>query len=160
VAPWTDAGRGPWVHLVAALALMLGLFTPHKSLAVLGEPATGVSAEGARLKAALRVTSAAAYTIHELQLPGGTTVREFAMPGGLVFAVSWLGPDKPDFRSLLGSYFTTYAAAPRSAGLSRTHLAIDETNLVVRAGGHPRAFFGLAYVPQLLPQGVDPGSLQ
>jgi hypothetical protein len=39
------------------------------------------------------------------------------------------------------------------------HLQIRESNLVVQASGHMRAFFGLAYLPQAVPSGVSVGDL-
>jgi hypothetical protein len=141
--------------LSCALALLPGIAS-----AALGETATSVRGDTVRLKASLRVTSAATYTTHELTLPTGTIVREYLSAGGTVFAVSWRGPFKPDLPALLGRYFDTYASAPRSAGSSRSRLAIDQGNLVVRAGGHQRAFVGLAYVPQLMPQGLSATDLK
>lgn len=140
----------PALAVTCALALLPGI-----AGAVLGETATSVRADTARLKASLRVTSAATYTTHELTLPTGTIVHEYLNAGGTVFAVSWRGPFKPDLPALLGKYFDTYASAPRSAGSSRSRLAIDQGNLVVRAGGHQRAFVGLAFVPQLMPPGLS-----
>jgi hypothetical protein len=95
-----------------------------------------------------------------MTLPTLTVVREFVNGTGTVFAVSWRGPFKPDLQALLGRYFATYTDAPRSAGSNRSRLAIDQSNLVVRAGGHQRAFAGLAYVPQLMPVGVRAADLQ
>lgn len=141
--------------LIALVAL------PVVAQATLGEPAASVPSDSVRLKASVRVMgTGAAYTVHELTLPTGTIVREFLNSAGTVFAVSWRGPFQPDLQPLLGSYFSTYANAPRSAGANRSHLAIDESNLVVRAGGHPRAFVGLAYLPRLLPQGLSASELQ
>lgn len=141
--------------LSCALALLPGI-----AGAALGETATSIRSDTARLKASLRVTSAASYTRHELTLPTGTIVHEYVNAGGTVFALRWRGPFKPDLPSLLGSYFDIYASAPRSAGSSRSRLAIDQANLVVRAGGHQRAFVGLAYVPQLMPPGLSATDLK
>jgi len=110
--------------------------------------------------AGLRVTGGANYSVHELTTAEGTAIREFLSPAGTVFAVAWRGPFKPDLRRLLGAYFGLYATAARSAGATRTQLAIDQPALMVRAGGHMRAFSGVAWVPTLLPAGVVPGELQ
>ncbi len=140
----------PAFAVTCVLALLPGI-----AGAALGETEASVRSDMARLKASSRITTAASYTMHELTLPTGTIVHEYLDAGGTVFAVSWRGPFKPDLPALLGSYFDTYASAPRSAGSSRSRLAIDQGNLVVRAGGHQRAFTGLAYVPQLLPPGLS-----
>ena len=145
----------PALAVTCALALLPGIAS-----AALGETETSVRSDTARLKASLRITSAATYTMHELTLPTGTIVHEYLNAGGMVFAVSWRGPLKPDLPTLLGGYFDTYAAAPRSAGSSRSRLAIDQSDLVVRAGGHQHAFVGLAYVPQLMPPGLNATELQ
>ena len=112
------------------------------------------------MKAQIRATTAASYTVHELLLPTGTTVREYLSPTGAVFAVSWQGPFKPDLRQLLGQYFDAFVAAPREAASTRSHMTLRTGTLVVHSDGHMRAFTGLAYAPQLVPAGVDPEGLQ
>ena len=135
-------------------------FLAEPAGAALGESASAVSLESVRLQAGLKVETGARFSIHELQTPAQTTIREFAAPSGIVFAVAWHGPFKPDLRALLGRYFDVYAHAPRSADSTRSRMAIDQRDLVVRAGGHMRAYSGLAYVPALLPPGVTAGDLQ
>ena len=140
-----------------ALAALGALPTAH---AALGDAGATVQADGQRLKAATtRALAAAGYSVQVLQLPAGGTVSEYVSPAGTVFAVRWLATAKPDLSLLLGRYFPTYAGSPRSAGSDRNHMAIDAADLVVRAGGHPRAFFGVAWVPSLTPAGVDPAVL-
>jgi hypothetical protein len=55
---------------------------------------------------------------------------------------------------LLGRYFDTYteAAKAQQAGAGRIHVQLP--GLVVQSGGQMRAFFGRAYLPALLPEGV------
>jgi hypothetical protein len=142
------------------IAIVLAILMANQAWAALGDTEISVQADTARLKASLRVVPATAYAVHELQLAEGTTVREFVASTGVVFAVSWQGPFKPDLRQLLGTYADTYDNAPRSAGSSRSHLAIDTADLVVRAGGHMRAFAGVAWIPKLVPAGVNPEVLQ
>jgi hypothetical protein len=100
------------------------------------------------------VTDAAHYKVHEIQTPSGTTVREFVSAAGSVFAVAWQGPEMPDLRQLLGQYFDQYASGAKSARTGRTHLELQQPNLVVQSGGHMRSFAGRAYVPSMLPQGL------
>ncbi|HEX9473632.1 MAG TPA: DUF2844 domain-containing protein [Steroidobacteraceae bacterium] len=152
------AARPAWPAMLALPALLWCAAPPV--MAALGEAVSSVSSDGARLKASLRVIGGAGYDVHELTTPAGTTIREYIAPSGTVFAVAWRGPFKPDLRLLLGGYFDLYASSPRSAGSTRTQLAIDRQALVVRAGGHMRAFSGLAWVPALVPAGVNPGALQ
>lgn len=149
------------IRAIGSLIAVLGIAAlyPATGWAALGDSAASVEADGARMKAALRTTATSAYTVHELQLPTGTTVREYLGPTGTVFAVTWRGPFKPDLRQLLGQYFDTYSSAPRSAGSARTHMAIDGNSLVMRSAGHQRAQLGLAYDPRLTPAGVNPETL-
>ena len=144
--------------LVSWLVLTAGLGLP--AWAALGDLEASVSSDSVKLKASPRVISRPSFTVHEMQTPAGTVIREFVAASGVVFAISWQGPFKPDMNLLLGRYFGTYASAPRSAGSTRSRLMIEQPALIVHAGGHMRAFAGIAYVPQLLPAGVTEGDLQ
>ena len=106
------------------------------------------------MRGAVRVSQHQAYTVHELQVPYGTRVREYVSPSsGKVFAITWQGPRIPDLRQLLGSYFDEYARAVQSR---RGHgpLLIEVPGLVVQSAGHQRSFAGRAYLPQEVPSGV------
>ena len=144
----------------ALLALSLAAAFPVTSWAALGDSVTSVTSDSEKLKASPRVATRAAFTVHELQTPTGTVIREFAAPSGVVFAVSWRGPFKPSMSLLLGQYMGEYARAPRSAGSTRSRLIIEQPDLVVHAAGHMRSFAGIAYLPQLLPAGVTEADLQ
>jgi hypothetical protein len=50
--------------------------------------------------------------------------------------------------------------ARQSARTGRGAVAINDGGLVVQMSGHPRAFTGRAYVPALMPAGVQPESLR
>jgi hypothetical protein len=119
--------------------------------ATLGEDATSVENDRVRMKAQLRTTAVAGYTVHEIQTPANTVVREYVSASGKVFAVSWRGPLQPDFRQALGRYFDEYNSAASSPRVGRRHLNIEGTDLVVNSHGHMRAFYGNAYVLSLLP---------
>ncbi|HKC16779.1 MAG TPA: DUF2844 domain-containing protein [Steroidobacteraceae bacterium] len=152
--------QSPHLAWFAALTLPALWCAAPPAMAALGDTAASVSGDSARLRASLRVVGGASYSVHELTTVEGTAIREFVTPAGSVFAVAWRGPFKPDLRLLLGAYFDLYVSAPRSAGSTRTQLAIDQPALAVRAGGHMRAFAGVAWVPALVPAGVSPGELQ
>jgi hypothetical protein len=80
-----------------------------------------------------------------------------------VFAVAWDGPWLPDLRQVLGDQFDRYQAAMQSRQRARTGrgaVVIDEQGLVVQMSGHPRAFTGRAYLPGLLPAGVQLESIR
>jgi hypothetical protein len=133
---------------------------PSVSWAALGESVSSVASDSQTLKASARLDTRAAFTVHELQTPTGTVIREFVAPSGVVFAVSWRGPFKPSMALLLGQYFGDYAQAPRRPGSSRSRLLIEQPNLIVHAAGRMRSFVGIAYVPQLLPANVVEADLQ
>jgi hypothetical protein len=138
-------------------AAALGAFLVSRAaLATLGANVSSIESDRVHMKAATVKTSAAdLYTMHEMQSPNGTIVREFANSAGIVFAVTWRGPFPPDLRQTLGTYFQKYQSAPRAGLHGHTHDVVREPDLVVHSGGHLRAFFGNAYVPQLVPQGVS-----
>jgi hypothetical protein len=90
-------------------------------------------------------------------------VREFVSPSGKVFAVAWQGPSIPDLRQVLGTYFAQYAEAAQAAQKKRAGhgpLMIRESDLVAELSGHQRAFAGRAYVPQLVPLGMQPDAIR
>ena len=136
------------------VGLLLGsAHTPAR--ATLGQPVASVSADRARMKGQLRERTGIGYTVEEITLPSGTVVKEFISPAGIVFAVSWHGPTMPNLEQTLGSeYFGRLKAAEKTQRFGRNHLELTSPTFVVHAGGHMRAFFGMAYVPALLPAGV------
>jgi hypothetical protein len=119
----------------------------------LGGDVASVEADLDSIGGTLRVTSAAAYTIEEIQAASGTVVREYLSPGGTVFAVAWQGPWLPDLRQLLGEYFEPFTQAAGRRRVGRGPLRLEMPEFVLQSGGHQRAFFGRAYLPQRLPQG-------
>jgi len=133
------------------------LALPLGSFAALGGDATTVQADQLKMQGSLRTTSADAYNVHEIQVPTGVTVKEFASPAGRVFAVTWQGPFHPDLQQLLGTYYEQYMQAlqaQRATRKGRGPLLIQEPGLVIQISGHMRSFVGRAYVPQMMPAGV------
>ena len=139
------------------LAMGLALISISlNSFAVLGGSEASVQADQTTLQARLKRTQKTAYTVHELTLPSGTTVREYAA-NGTVFGVAWEGPWPPDLEQLMGTYFQPYhqavlAKSGNDRGRTPTHVELP--GLVVRMGGPPRFFKGHAYMPGQMPQGV------
>ena len=145
---------------VFSSVLLIATLSPCIAAAALGEPEASVQAEVARLRGSITVSRYANYQLHEIQLPSGTRVREFAGSDGKVFAVAWNGPTVPNLRQTLGQYFDKYVTAAKAPHSGHHHVQIRESNLVVQAGGHMRAFSGLAYLPQAVPDGVNVGDLR
>lgn len=143
---------------LGAALLVTGAFRP--AAAGLGETVGSVQSDLAKMKGQLRVKSAAGYSVQEITTPAGTLVREYVSPAGVVFAVSWRGPVVPDLRQTLGSYFPQLQAAENTQRLGHHHLEVRQSGLVVRASGHMRAFFGMAYVPGLLPPNFAVSDIQ
>jgi hypothetical protein len=135
-------------------ALMLALL-PTLACAALGEPESSITGEVQHLKGSIKSTLRSNYRVHEIQLPSGTVLREFAAIGGNVFAVAWSGPAIPDLRQALGRYFDVYLAAAQAKQGTRRHLLIQQSEFVMQSSGHMRAFSGRAYLPQALPAGAS-----
>jgi hypothetical protein len=143
---------------LGAAVLIQALTVP--AFAALGGGLSSVEDDQLKLKGTLRTTVAAAYTVHEIQTPAGTRVREYVAPTGVVFAVAWRGPKMPDLRQTLGTYFKDFTDAPRPAHPNHAHFAITQPNFVLQSSGHMRAYSGRAYDPQLLPQDVAVTDIQ
>jgi Protein of unknown function (DUF2844) len=146
--------------MVGAVLVVLG--TAFPAWAALGGDVTTVQADQLHMQGSIRTTATtAAYTVHEIQSPAGTVVREYissaGKSAGKVFGIAWQGQWQPDMRQLLGSYFDQYAQAAkarRNSRMRRGPLSIQEPGLTVQMSGHLRSFSGRAYVPEMMPQGV------
>jgi len=155
-------------YLLNQLRLLLGLLlaisagaataTLGQSPSVAGAAAASSGVPAAKMQAVTPGAQSSLYTLHEVQLENGTSVREYATPAGIVFAVSWQGPVLPDLSALLGNYFSTFKLETervRAAGRRGGPVGIDHADLVVQSSGRMRNFFGHAYAPALIPAGVN-----
>ena len=156
---WPRPRSLTYLTLALSAACMLAA---QPSRASLGKPYASVVADRARLSARMASTSAGAYAVHTLSLANGGVVREYAGVDGVVFAVAWRAPGRPDLQQLLGDGFATLQAdnARGDGPRLRRPLSVQRDSLVVRSGGHPGGFWGLAYLPQQLPAGVSPRDLK
>jgi hypothetical protein len=145
--------------LIAGSALAM-LALPVCACATLGENSASTETDRVSMKASLRILPAAQYTVHEIQTPSGTTVSEYILPSGTVFAIGWRGPVMPDLRQALGRYFDRYTAGAAARQAGHRHVEVREPDLVVQSNGHMRSFSGRAYLPQRLPQGVAVGEIR
>lgn len=137
------------------------MLAPGVALAALGEDASTIERDATQLKAQRSVSATTAFSVHELQLSGGIQVREYVTTSNQVFAVTWKGRNMPDLQQLLGTYFPRFSKAAQAlAGPTRRPVSVADSDLVIRTGGHQRAFFGLAYLPRLVPEGVSVDQIQ
>ena len=151
----TWAPRSVVARTLAPLLALAALAGARPAEAALGASAATVEADQAHLSGSLRSIELAGYELHEIQAATGTVVREFAVPGGPVFGVTWEGPFLPDLRQLLGASWDAYVHAVRAKRRGRGPLLIQLPDLVFESAGHPRGFHGRAFVPQLVPDGVS-----
>jgi hypothetical protein len=145
---------------VASLAAALAC---APAWAALGGTADSVQADAAALKSQVAARSdvrSASYTVQRLSQDNGTVIDEYLSASGTVFAVHWSGARPPDLSQLLGSYYVEYQAAYAQPQAHSNHVRIEGTNLRYSAGGHMRSYWGTAYVPALLPAGLDTEGLK
>jgi hypothetical protein len=144
--------------LVLALNVAQALAALGQAPSAASPSSAATSAPAARALAATSAARAGSYTSHLRQLENGTLVQEFATPAGLVFAVSWHGPVLPDLSELLGEYFNGYKLETdqtRALGKRGSPVNMVSKKLIVRSTGRMRSFAGYAYVPELIPAGVN-----
>ena len=139
-----------------ALMVALLLTMSFQLYAGLGDAESSVKSDQTRMNGVLRSVNRQAYRLHEITSPAGTVTREFVSPDGKVFGVAWEGASRPDLRQLLGPYYRqalmVQAQQPRPRGAP---VVIDTPELVIYETGHMRSFHGHAYLPGLVPQGVQ-----
>jgi hypothetical protein len=144
-----------------ALMVTLLLTMPFQLQAGLGDAESSVQSDQARMNGVLRSVDRHAYRLHEITSPAGTVTREFVSPGGKVFGVAWEGTGRPDLRQLLGPNYRqalmAQAQQPRPRGAP---IVIDTPELVIYEAGHMRSFHGHAYLPGLVPQGVQASDIR
>ena len=131
-------------------------FSAH---AALGAVEASIQTDQQQMGATQRVLRPGPYTVHEMQAPSGTVVRQYVSPQGMVFGVAWQGPSMPDLRQLLGAYFERYVDAVAQRKV-RGPVVVEQPGLVVYSGGRMRAFAGRAYIPEALPEGVTADSVK
>lgn len=132
-------------------------------MATLGSAPSAVAStptlvSSARKLAATPTGRTGTYTLSESQFDSGTLVREYVTPAGQVFALAWRGPVLPDLSAFLGDYFRAFkveAQQVREKGIRGSPVFIEGDGLVMRSSGRMRNFFGYAYVPTLVPAGVN-----
>lgn len=146
----------PTALLVLTLLTII-LLPAGQTKATLGESADSVASDQKSLSAVRQAaTIRHGYTVQELT-SDSTTVREYVAPSGIVFGIAWNGLVYPDLTPLLGSYAVEYQEAQRHAPRNpgRRSLQIRTNQVVVEKWGHMRNLQGRAYVPALVPPGIN-----
>jgi hypothetical protein len=143
--------------LLIAILFTRALFLTTPASASLGNGLDSVYRDAAHASSGLQVTNTEHYSIYELKISTGTRVREYISPEGVVFAVAWDGPFVPELQQFLGTNFQKCADAlhaQKPTYFSRKPVSIRLNDLVFENSGHVGAFYGRAYLPQTMPQGV------
>ncbi len=147
------------------LLACLILSAPGTAWASLGGSSDSITTDQTRMAVSHRSVAGARHT---LALTNGGEVREYVNGSGVVYAVRWSGPGKPDLESLLGGHFARFQAdnlnsSRRGPGGARRGLRrppqVNRSDLKVVTGGRPGAFWGYAWLPANVPAGFDPASL-
>jgi hypothetical protein len=141
------------VNVARTAILFLLLACAGASHAALGGPPEQFDAQGTTVAS---VVSAAGskYLTRDTTLATGTRVREYVSDRGVVFALTWEGPVLPDLKALLGKYFDTMVAeSARLPRAGRSHLGVNDPEVVIYSGGRMRAFEGSAWIPAEFPAG-------
>jgi hypothetical protein len=144
-------------QIIAVGMLMAFLLSGQSADAFLGGRADSAGKDHQAFKTLRRSTAPVnGYTVEEVVYET-TSVREFLSSDGIVFAVAWNGYVHPELTQLLGSYWGEYSTAQQKAlhksGTRRQKLTTD--NIVVEKWGHMRNLHGRAYVPALVPEGIN-----
>lgn len=128
--------------------------------AALGQYESSIDLDQQVLKCQRRQLSRPGYTVHELTSPHGLVLREFVSPAGLIFGVTWQGPQMPNLQQLMGDGNVAelqQALGSRARYHSGAPLVVQTDKLVFASGGHMRSFHGYAYVPSLVPANLSVG---
>ena len=146
---------------LAIFFLFVLMLSAAPAWAVLGEPEASVNTDRQVIKGQIRDEIHPLYRVHQITDAQGAVVREYVSLAGKVFAVSWQGPHLPNLQQLLGTYFThlqQYAQA--QTGRQGGPLILRKDDFVFSNAGRMRWSQGHAYVPSLLPAGLDPEVVQ
>lgn len=153
--------RSQVMRMVLAGLCFSSLFLPIRASASLGGDVTSVEADQQQMNAKRAVKTSGKYSVHEITTSYGTVVREYVSPDGKVFGLAWRGPFLPNFQQILGAYYGKFVQGAQDARTAQPRrsrnatLTVEQPELVVHSAGHTRAYAGHAYVPGMIPQGVD-----
>lgn len=152
------------IRMLFAIAIAVAALAPcFPASASLGGDMASVRDDQAKLQGSLQSTTKDSYTVHEIQAANGIMVREYALPSGAVFAVTWQGRAHPDLHQVLGAYYDQFAQAVQAHRAKRHGLGpvvTQSSGLSVQMGGHMNALFGTVFLPQSVPAGMRAGEIR
>ena len=143
--------------IVFCCMVLANLWSYQLADAALGGNAATVDSDRTALRAVHRASAGhGGYSVEEV-VSGGSTIREYVSPAGVVFGIAWNGYVHPDLTQLLGSYWGEYETARQKVarGFGRKHLHVATDHIVVEKWGHMRNLQGRAYASSLVPMGVS-----
>lgn len=144
---------------LATIAILLPIY----SYATLGENEASIAADSQALSAqsslistnnaAQSVLQNVSYKVTTIQTKNNISIKEF-VNNGQVFAIKWQGAAYPNFKQIFGKYAPQLkTATQKSDGLSSALLTGQD--FIYYTSGIPGHISGTAYVPSLVPVGLD-----
>ncbi len=131
--------------------------------AVLGGAQDTIQVDQIRLRGVHRQHTEWSMTTHEISTGDGSTIKQYVNASGQVFAVSWRTRLKPRLEPLLGASYQVPAAdtaALSGVASMKRQQSTRQPHLVLHQSGRMNAFAGLAYIPALVPPGVNADALR
>jgi hypothetical protein len=162
-----------WLLGKRVMAIVFLFALPLPMWATLGDNASSVLTDQARMKGTLHSVDNRTYVLHEITTSSGGKIREYVSPGGAVFGVAWDGQLPPNLQQLLGPYLqqakqarqAKLVQAPQDTSQKapparRAPVVVQTPGLVLYETGHVRSYHGVAYIPQLMPQGMQASDIR
>jgi len=146
------------LHLKRFVPVMwIAFLVAQSSYAGLGRSESSVEEDRLSVHGAVTVQVREGYQVHEI-VASGRTIKEFALPDGTIFAISWRGVSQPDLSQFLGGYFDEFRAAEAKGEKDhgRKRKTIQSQHIAVEKFGHMRDVRGRAYISSLMPAGLKP----
>jgi len=134
---------------MVAILFLIGL-VPSVSQAELGSNIASVLAEKTEFNSQLTTSNQYGVTVYIQTLSSGTVIQEYVSANGVIFAMSWSGPELPNLQAILGNYFKDYLIGIKQ---SRGAFSINTESIVIQSAGMMGAFQGFALLPKQAPVG-------
>lgn len=133
------------------------LALPLASQAELGGNLASINQEQKTFGSTLSSSPQTGYTIYSQTINPGLVLKEYLATNGNVFAITWKGPNLPNFQVVLGAYYSNYLTALQN---NPRAIFVQNDNIVIESGGVMGGYLGRAYLPKQFPVGMTPADLQ